>query len=173
MARRRRYITLLPKAMNMDWLQPGRVRKRFLKQSGSLAGLAQQLGVDAAGLQLTVDTFNDYAAAGVDKDYHRGENSYDLLYGDVRLGPNSCLAPLVEPPFYGVEVFPGDIGTKGGLLTNANAQVLAEDGEAIAGLYAIGNSSASVTGRYYPGAGATLGPAMTFGYVAANHIAAQ
>ena len=118
----------------------------------------------------TVKTFNGFAGSGVDEQFHRGENSYDLLYGDVRLGPNPCLAPLSEGPFYGVEIYPGDIGTKGGILTNEFAQVLKEDGSVLAGLYAIGNSSASAMGRYYPGAGATLGPAMTFGYIAANHI---
>ena len=96
-----------------------------------------------------------------------------MLYGDVRISPNPCLAPIKEGPFYAMEVYPGDIGTKGGLLTNASAQVLNKEGEVIEGLYAIGNTAASVTGRYYPGAGATLGPAMTFGFVAAEHIARE
>ena len=103
-------------------------------------------------------------------DFQRGENSYDLIYGDIRIQPNPCLAPVVEPPFYAIEIYPGDIGTKGGLLTDENARVVGEDGGPIPGLYAIGNCSASVTGRYYPGAGATLGPAMTFGYLAARHL---
>ncbi len=160
---------LLPGGMKLDWLQPPRVRDRFLKKHATLEGLAAELGVDPGGLKQTVERFNRYAHSGVDEDFHRGENSYDLLYGDVRLGPNPCLAPVVEGPFYGVEIYPGDIGTKGGLLTNENAQVINRDGSEIAGLYAIGNSSASPMGRYYPGAGATLGPAMTFGYIAANH----
>jgi len=159
---------LLPAGMRLDWLQPARVRRRFLKSAPSIAGLAAQLGVNGAALEATVARFNGFARGGIDDDFHRGENSYDLLYGDVRLGPNPCLAPIAEAPFYGVEIFPGDIGTKGGLLTNAKAQVLDTAGEAIAGLYAVGNCAASPMGRYYPGAGATLGPAMTFAYVAAR-----
>jgi 3-oxosteroid 1-dehydrogenase len=131
------------------------------------------LNVDPAGLAETVTRFNGFAAAGKDVDFSRGENAYDLLYGDIRIKPNPCLAPLAEPPFYGIEIYPGDIGTKGGLLTNENAQVMGVNGQPIAGLYAIGNCSASVTGRYYPGAGATLGPAMTFGFLAAEHIAGK
>src|SRR3546814_14689995 len=84
--------------------------------------------------------------------FRRGENSYDLLYGDVRVQPNPCLAPLSEGPFHAIEIHPGDIGTKGGLATNEHAQVLHTSGQPIAGLYAVGNVAASVTGRYYPGA---------------------
>ena len=105
----------------------------------------------------------------MDEEFHRGENSYDLIYGDVRIQPNPCLAPIAEAPFYGIEIHPGDIGTKGGLLTNCHAEVLDQNGAVMPGLYAVGNNAASMTGRYYPGAGATLGPAMTFGFVAANH----
>ncbi|GAB3279760.1 FAD-dependent oxidoreductase [Parahaliea aestuarii] len=162
---------LLPGAMHLDFLQSAGVRRDLLAKADSIAALAQQLGIDGACLEATVQRFNGYAGSGVDEEFHRGEDSYDLLYGDVRLGPNPCLAALGEAPFYGIEVYPGDIGTKGGLLTDASAQVLNADGEALGGLYAIGNSAASVMGRYYPGAGATLGPAMTFGFIAANHIA--
>ncbi|WP_116365912.1 FAD-dependent oxidoreductase [Parahaliea mediterranea] len=164
---------LLPGAMHLDGLQSARVRRHWLAKAASIDELAQQLGVDNAGLMATVQRFNGFAGSGIDQDFHRGENSYDLLYGDVRLGPNPCLAALQEAPYYGVEVYPGDIGTKGGLLTDASARVLSMGGEVLDGLYAIGNSAASVTGRYYPGAGATLGPAMTFGYIAANHIAGR
>jgi 3-oxosteroid 1-dehydrogenase len=164
---------LLPQAMRLDWLQPARVRRRFLQSAPSLAALAAQLGIDGAALEATVARFNGFAASGVDADHHRGENSYDLLYGDVRVHPNPCLAPLAEAPFFGVEIFPGDLGTKGGILTNAHAQALDREGRAIEGLYAIGNSAASPMGRHYPGAGATLGPAMTFGFVAANHACAR
>ena len=163
---------LLPSGMHLDWLQPAQVRNRFLQSAPTLAGLAAKLGVDAAALEATVARFNGFAASGKDADFHRGENSYDLMYGDVRLGPNPCLAPILEGPFYGVEVHPGDIGTKGGILTNADAAALDTQGNVIQGLYAIGNCSASPMGRFYPGAGATLGPAMTFGFVAANHACA-
>lgn len=164
---------LLPAGMQMDFLQPPRVRRDLLTSAGTLQGLAGQLGIDSEGLANTVQRFNGFAGTGVDEDFHRGEDSYDLLYGDVRLQPNPCLAELAEAPFYGIQVFPGDIGTKGGLLTNANAQVVDKEGQPIAGLYAIGNSAASPMGRYYPGAGATLGPAMTFAYIAARHLSGE
>lgn len=159
----------LPSGMKLDWMVRSREFKQYLKCSDTLEGLAQKLSVDPVGLRRTVTRFNQFSATGIDSDFHRGENSYDRLYGDARISPNPCLAPIEEGPFYGVEIFPGDIGTKGGLLTNQHAQVLAQDGSVIAGLCAIGNSSASPMGRYYPGAGATLGPAMTFGFIAANH----
>lgn len=160
---------LLPDAMHLNWMQPSRF-KQILTQADSIEQLAGSLGVDRDGLNNTVARFNQFSAQGQDKDFQRGENAYDLLYGDVRISPNPCLAPILEAPFYAMEVFPGDIGTKGGLLTNQYAQVLDKAGKPIAGLYAIGNTAASVTGRYYPGAGATLGPAMTFGFVAAEHF---
>ncbi|HEX7670765.1 MAG TPA: FAD-binding protein, partial [Polyangiaceae bacterium] len=93
----------------------------------------------------------------------------DRYYSASKIRPNSCLAPLVEAPFYAIEVFPGDLGTKGGLVTDASARVLDERGSPIPGLYATGNCSASVMGNSYPGAGGTIGPAMTFGYLAARH----
>lgn len=159
---------LLPGGMHLNWLQPAANRK-LLKRGRTLAELATQIGVDAAGLQASVERFNGFARRGKDEDFQRGENPYDLLYGDVRIQPNPCLAPLAEAPFYAIEIFPGDIGTKGGLLTDPDARVLNTAGQPIPGLYAIGNCAASVTGRYYPGAGATLGPAMTFGFLAAEH----
>lgn len=159
---------LLPGGMRLDWLH-SRATRRLLRRADTLDGLAQQLGIDPAGLRRTVERFNGFAATGKDEDFERGENPYDLLYGDQRVQPNHCLAPVREAPYYGIEIHPGDIGTKGGLLTDEHARVLDRRGTPIAGLYAIGNCSASVTGRYYPGAGATLGPAMTFGFLAAEH----
>ena len=113
--------------------------------------------------------------SGVDADFHRGENSYDLLYGDVRLGPNPCLAALAEAPYYGVEIFPGDIGTKGGMLTNADAAVLDREGRVIPGLYAVGNNAGSFYGMVYPPQieGSGIGHAFTFAYLAAKHLVAQ
>lgn len=165
----------------MGPLMPGqvmpdsRLRKEWLGsvywKADSLAGLAGQIGVDAAGLAATVATMNDYARTGIDKDFARGGNAFDRYYGDVNIKPNPCLAPIAKGPFYAMRLDAGDIGTKGGLLTNAEAQVIRADGSPIPGLYAIGNTSASVMGTAYPGAGGTLGPAMTFGYIAAHHIA--
>lgn len=142
-------------------------------KADTLEELAGKIGVDAQGLGDTVAKVNEYARTGVDLDFARGGNAFDRYYGDCNIKPNPCLAPLRKGPYYAMRLDAGDIGTKGGLLTNTQAQVVREDGSAIAGLYAIGNCSASVMGTSYPGAGGTLGPAMTFAYVAANHLAAQ
>jgi len=154
-----------------------RLRKEWLNtlyfKADSLAALAAQIGVDSAGLEQTVQKMNAYASSGVDADFGRGGNVFDRYYGDSNVKPNPCLAPLSKGPYYAMRLDAGDIGTKGGLLTNEHAQVVSQDGEVIPGLYAIGNCSASVMGTSYPGAGGTLGPAMTFGYIAANNIAAN
>lgn len=140
-------------------------------KADTLEGLAELVGINPEGLANTVAQVNDYARTGVDLDFGRGGNVFDRYYGDCNIKPNPCLAPLRKGPYYAMCLDAGDIGTKGGLLTNAQAQVVREDGSTIAGLYAIGNCSASVMGTSYPGAGGTLGPAMTFGYIAANHLA--
>ncbi|MGB1088292.1 MAG: FAD-binding protein, partial [Alphaproteobacteria bacterium] len=150
-----------------DAILPSKV-KEILTIADTIEELAEKVGVDVAGLKDTIAKNNEYAAAGHDPDYHRGESFYDQYYGDQRHGPNKCIAPIVEAPFYCIPVYPGDIGTKGGLLVDEKSRVLREDGSVIGGLYAIGNTSASVMGRTYPGAGVTIGPAMTFGYVAAR-----
>ena len=124
--------------------------------------------LDAAGLKATVAKLNQYARTGTDLDFHRGETVFDRYYGDEKVKPNACLAPIETPPFYGLESYPGELGTKGGLKADARARVLTEAGQPIPGLYAIGNCSAALMGRSYPGAGATIGPAMTFGYIAAR-----
>ena len=139
-------------------------------RADDLAGLALAAGVDADGLVKTVARFNEFAAAGKDEDFGRGDSAYDRYYGDPRLG-NPNLAPLDKPPFYAVKIVPGDLGTKGGLVTDARARVLRADGTVIEGLYAAGNASAAVMGRSYAGAGATIGPAMTFGYIAVRDMA--
>jgi 3-oxosteroid 1-dehydrogenase len=142
-------------------------------QSLTISGLAAAIGVPAANLEATIATFNGFAATGTDSDFHRGVSFYDHYYTDPAVRPNSCLAPLRLPPFYAFKIVPGDLGTKGGMVTDASARVLRADGAVIPGLYAAGNSSAAVMGHSYAGAGSTIGPAMTFGYVAANHIADQ
>ena len=152
-----------------DWAQPGPV-KTILRKSATIEGLAQEIGVDPATLADTIARFNEAAARGEDPEFHRGEPAYDRMYGDQRNQPNPCLRPLTDAPFYAMPIYPGDIGTNGGLLTNAKAQVIGEDGKPIAGLYAIGNTAASAMGESYPGAGVTIGPAMTFGYVAARDM---
>ncbi|MBW2712581.1 MAG: FAD-binding protein [Deltaproteobacteria bacterium] len=157
-------------------LFPGQTPRKYLesgyiRKADTIEALAEKTGVDPSGLMETVRKFNEFARKGKDLDFGRGESDYDCYYGDPSVKPNRCLAPIEKPPFYAVKVHPGDLGTKGGLLTNEKAQVLRENGEVIQGLYAAGNTSASVMGHSYPGAGATIGPAMTFGYIAALHAA--
>ncbi|WP_406852915.1 FAD-dependent oxidoreductase [Brevundimonas sp. BH3] len=152
-----------------DWLHGKGVRS-ILKKGRTVAELAKAMGVDPSALEETIQTFNTHAATGSDPVFHRGEAAYDKMYGDPRVQPNPCLRPLDQGPFYAMPIYPGDIGTNGGLLTNDKAQVLDTQGQPISGLYAIGNNAASAMGESYPGAGVTLGPALTFGYLAARHI---
>jgi len=152
-----------------DWAQNGMV-KTILKKGRTLGELAEQMGVDPARLEATVSRFNANAAKGEDPDFRRGDAAYDKMYGDPRVSPNPCLRPLNKGPFYAMPIYPGDIGTNGGLRTDAQARVLNGQGKPIGGLYAIGNSAASAMGESYPGAGVTIGPALTFGYIAANHL---
>lgn len=142
----------------------------FVRQAATVEELARLIGAAPERLRATVDRFNGFARAGRDEDFHRGDSVYDRYYGDPTL-PNPNLAPLDKGPFHAVPVHPGDIGTKGGLVTDATARVLREDGTAIPGLYASGNVSAAVMGETYPGPGATIGPAMTFSWIAVNDIA--
>jgi 3-oxosteroid 1-dehydrogenase len=136
-----------------------------------LAELAAQISVPADGLAETVRRFNAFAVAGRDEDFGRGDSAYDRYYGDPRCRPNPNLAALARPPFYAIKIVPGDLGTKGGLRTDERARVLRPDDSPIPGLYAAGNASAAVMGHSYAGAGATIGPAMTFGYIAALDMA--
>lgn len=152
-----------------DWLQRGEVRG-ILKKGSSIEALAEDMGVPQAALAATISRFNAYAVNGEDPDFGRGEAAYDKMYGDPRVAPNPCLAPIAKGPFYALPIYPGDIGTNGGLLTDDQARVLGSDGKPIAGLYAVGNNAASAMGESYPGAGVTIGPAMTFGYIAARHM---
>lgn len=164
---------MLPGAQQPDAFLPKKLMEtHYLKRANTLRELAAQLGVDADNLEKTVAEMNEYARTGVDPEFHRGESVFDQYYGDANVKPNSCLAPIVTPPYYGIVVYAGDLGTKGGLRTDAAARVLKESGEPIPGLYAIGNTSASVMGRTYPGAGGTIAPAMTFGYIVARDLAA-
>ncbi|HEX8629393.1 MAG TPA: 3-oxosteroid 1-dehydrogenase [Catenuloplanes sp.] len=140
-------------------------------RADTLAELAALIAVPAERLAATVARFNGFAGLGRDADFGRGDSVYDRYYGDPRNRPNPCLGPVRRPPFHAVRIVPGDLGTKGGLRTDERARVLRGDGSPIPGLYAAGNASASVMGHSYPGAGATIGPAMTFGYLAGLHLA--
>ncbi|POX42218.1 3-ketosteroid-delta-1-dehydrogenase [Streptomyces sp. Ru73] len=162
------FMGLLPgQPFPRKWRDAGLVTK-----AGSVEELARRTGLPAEGLRATIDRFNGFARDGHDADFRRGESVYDRYYGDPTLR-NPNLAPLTRPPFYAVPVHPGDIGTKGGPVTDASARVLREDGSPIEGLYASGNVSAAVMGETYPGPGATIGPAMTFSWIAVNDIASR
>lgn len=143
----------------------------YVRKADTLAELAGQLGMDATTLEATVTRFNGHARAGVDADFGRGDSAYNRYFGDPTNKPHPNLAPIDKAPFYAVQVVAGDLGTKGGLVTDEYARVRREDGSLIEGLYCVGNNSASVMGTTYPGPGCTIGPAMTFGYVAARHAA--
>ncbi|MFB7214899.1 FAD-dependent oxidoreductase [Streptomyces sp. NPDC056255] len=160
------FVGLFPgQAFPKPWLEGG-----FVKKAATVEELAARIGVAPERLRATVDRFSGFARAGRDEDFHRGDSVYDRYYGDPTL-PNPSLAPLEKGPYYAIPVHPGDIGTKGGLVTDPTARVLREDGTAIDGLYASGNVSAAVMGETYPGPGATIGPAMTFSWLAVDHIA--
>lgn len=151
---------------------PGRWYKNgTVKKAATLEELAAQIDLPPGALTETVARFNGFARAGVDQDFHRGESAYDKYYSDPRVKPNPSLHVIDQAPFYAVKIVPGDLGTKGGLVTDERARVLRPDGSVIAGLYAAGNVSSAVMGRTYAGPGATIGPALTFGYLAAEDIA--
>ncbi|WBY02884.1 FAD-dependent oxidoreductase [Ramlibacter tataouinensis] len=143
----------------------------YLLRADTLAGLAARLGVPPATLEAEVARYNKDAEAGVDAAFGKGTSSYNQSMGDPNHRPNPCLAPLRHGPFYAVTLYPGDLGSARGLLTDASAAVLAADGQPIDGLYAVGNDMNSVMDGSYPGPGITLGPALTFGYIAAAHAA--
>jgi 3-oxosteroid 1-dehydrogenase len=144
----------------------------WVKRDVTIEGLAAKLGISKDGLRKTTDTFNKDALKGKDTQFSRGKSFYDMHWGD-RKAKNPTLFPIKKPPFFGVRVLAGDIGTKGGLLTNEFSQVLNSDFNVIQGLYAVGNNSSSVMGLGYAGSGATLGPCITFGYIAGIHVSQQ
>jgi len=163
---------LLPSLFWPDWRLPREWFDNVFYRADTIEELARKIGIDPAVLAATVERHNGFARTGKDEDFDRGGNSYDTFFGDhLRNKPNPCLGPIEKGPFYAMPLDIGDIGTKGGLKTDENANVLRPDGTPIVGLYATGNVSGAVTYDSYPGAGATLGPAMTFGMLAAEHIA--
>jgi 3-oxosteroid 1-dehydrogenase len=145
----------------------------FFKKADSLDELAAACGIDSDGLKATVKRFNSMVDKGRDEDFHRGEEPYDHYWGDPTNKPNPNLGKVEQGPFLATRIVVGDLGTKGGYVTNANSQVLDLNAQPIPGLYAAGNSTASVMGRTYPGPGITLGPAMTFAYIAMEHANAS
>jgi 3-oxosteroid 1-dehydrogenase len=160
-------------------LQPGqRIPKKWLDsgvivKADTLEELAQTTNIPVEGLRATIERFNGFARTGVDEDFHRGESAYDRYYGDPTNKPNPNLGEISHPPYYAAKMVPGDLGTKGGIRTDVHGRALRDDGSVIEGLYAAGNVSSPVMGHTYPGPGGTIGPAMTFGYLAALHIAGK
>jgi 3-oxosteroid 1-dehydrogenase len=150
---------------------PGMPVPDWLTRADTLDGLAAAIGVDPRGLAATVAGFNRFAVEGSDPELRRGESLYDHFYGDPEHRPNPNLGTIEKPPFYAIQVHPGAIGTKGGVRIDRDARALRIDGRPIAGLYAAGNVTAGITGPGYPGAGATIAAAMTFGYLAGRHAA--
>lgn len=140
-------------------------------QADSVDELAQKIDVPVEQLRLTLERFNDFARTGIDEDFHRGENEHDRFYGDRYHEPNPSLGTVEKGPFYATQVYPGDIGTSGGLVINPQAQVTREDGSVIDGLYAAGNTTKSIVGHTYTAGGTSIGAALVFGYVAARTIA--
>lgn len=151
-----------------DWMQPKGVRAT-LRKAETIDRLAEAINVPSAALRTTIDRFNADAHKGVDSEFDRGGPAYDRMYGDPAVTPNPTLAAIEKAPFYALPIYGGDIGTNGGIVTDEYARVLDADNKVLSGLYAVGNNAASVMGESYPGAGVTLGPAMTFGYVAGRH----
>ncbi len=147
------------------------LKSGYLKKGDTFEQLAQACGIDAPALKHTLDHYNRNAKSGTDPDFHKGGTAYNCFYGDPEIKPNPCVAPIVQAPFYAVQVHVGDLGTYAGISTNGNAQVLDENKRPIPGLYAAGNDALSIMGGNYPGPGITLGPAMTFGWIAARHMA--
>lgn len=147
------------------------VRSGYLQRGRTLRELAQRAGIDPAGLEATVAAYNEAARRGEDPEFCRGSTAYNRYLGDALVQPNPCVAPIETAPFYALKLVPGDLGTFAGLRADADARVLDREGQVIPGLYAAGNDLASIMGGNYPGGGITLGPAMTFGYIAARHMA--
>ena len=157
------FNTLMPFVSPKKWIKDG-----FFIKADTIQDLAKQCNIPVENLQATTDRFNQFVDTGKDEDFNRGNSAYDNYYGDPTYA-NPNLGKIEKGPFYAVRIYPGDLGTKGGFVTNEYGQVL-KNGQPIKGLYATGNSTASVMGRTYPGAGSTLGPTMAFGYAAAKHI---
>lgn len=161
----------LPAQMQPDSSLPKDWLDKVYYRADSLEALASKIGVDAKGLVETAKKIGHYAASGRDLEFGKGDTTIDRYYSDPQNQPNPCLGPVAKAPFYALRLDAGEIGTKGGLWADERARVLREDGSVIAGLYATGNCSAAVMGKTYAGAGSTLGPAMTFGYIAALDLA--
>jgi 3-oxosteroid 1-dehydrogenase len=149
-----------------SWVETG-----YMKVADTIEDLARALKLDPAALKATQERFNGFAERGVDVDFHRGRRKYDIWFGDASHRPSATLGAISKPPFYALGVYPGDVGTAGGVVADEYARALTADDSVIPGLYVTGNTSAPVTGRYYVGPGTSIGASFTFGYIAARHAA--
>ena len=156
----------IDKKLPRGWAESG-----YLHKADTIEALATSIGLDPHALSVTIARWNGFVAKGVDEDFHRGERAYDEWLGDPYHGPQKALGSIDKGPFYAVPVVPGDVSTYGGVVTDPYGRVVSAEGVPIDGLYATGVSTASVMGNVYPGAGASIGPSLTFGYIAAKHAA--
>jgi len=161
---RYRWAGVAPGEPPAEWISSG-----YMLKADSLEELASQCSIDLQTLSRTIGRFNGFAATGVDEDFGRGEGAYHRFLGDPTVKPNPNLGAVEKPPFYAVKLYPGDVGTAGGLVTDEFARVQRQDGSVIEGLYATGNTTAPVAGRSYPGAGASIAASLVFGFIAARH----
>jgi 3-oxosteroid 1-dehydrogenase len=166
-SRHRKYYAwgaAMPGNTPQEWIDSG-----YMKRADTIEDLARQCGIDPANLRRTIERFNGFALKGHDDDFGRGDRTYDRMGGDPTCKPNPTLGAIEKPPFYAVQIHVGDVGTCGGLVTDVDGRVLRDNGSAIPGLYAFGNSAANCMGASYPGPGITLGQSFIFGYRAARH----
>ena len=169
----RRYVTSTNPLKRNQSLPPELIETGAVKRADSIGELARQIDLPADELTRTIRRFNKFAAKGLDPDFGRGQSAYNDCLGDPGYRPNAAVGPLDRAPYYATRVLPADVGTCGGVITNEHAQVLDEHDRVIDGLYATGNTTATVMGRTYPGAGASIASSMVFGYVAARHAAGR
>jgi len=165
---RKRYLFAFqpPGITPKEWIETG-----YMKKADTLDELARSCGIDPDGLTATVERFNASARDGIDPEFHRGEGAHEQYQGDPTHTPNASVGPLDQPPYFAVAIYPGDVGTSGGMLCDEFSRVLDTGHRPIPGLYATGNCTASVMGRTYPGAGASIGSSFVFAYVAMKHAA--
>lgn len=169
----RRYVTSANPLKRNQPLPPGLIESGAVKRAATISDLAREIDLPADELAATIRRFNHFAARGLDPDFGRGQSAYNDCLGDPGYRPNAAIGPLDTAPYYATRVLPADVGTCGGVITNEHAQVLDEHDRVIEGLYATGNTTATVMGRTYPGAGASIASSMVFGYVAARHAAGR
>lgn len=172
----RRYVTSASPLKTLQRnrpLPPELIESGAVKRAATISDLAREIDLPADELAQTIARFNQFSAKGLDPDFGRGQSAYNDCLGDPGYRPNAAIGPLDTAPYYATRVLPADVGTCGGVITNEHAQVLDEQDRVIEGLYATGNTTATVMGRTYPGAGASIANSMVFGYVAARHAAGR